>query len=215
MVTPHLPLYEQRNILRVTRDRSKDEGEGGNTFFVEPKIVTPDALREGIKLRQTKVKISIADLMDLGRPPKEDVYKARESFVIWQVDAARALDELHDRESTSLERIPILVGFMTSQFRNIVQYHNPSDPALDGRSITQFLDRFDPSTGEDMDKRDFVMGGIRSIAFQPFNTVGKPPRDLRPGNEITLARFQYDFHGDLSKIQECLQEQGYSFQNPG
>ena len=207
-------LFDCCNVLRVTRDRSMDEGKRGNTLFIEKNIATPDALRKCIQARQTEVKISIADLMELGRPPSGDVYKAPASFIVFQVDATQALKELCDQDSTTLTRIPILAGWMTSQFKNIVQFHNPSDARMAGSSVTRFLNRTDEHTNLFADVRNFLMGGIKSMAFEAFDTIGKPPRELWPGNEIIWARYRCDYHGDPAKIEKILQEQGYSFEMP-
>lgn len=207
-------LYEQNNILRVTRDPSLDKGSRGINVFLASSVDTPAAVLRCIQERQEEAAMSFARLMEFGRPPIEDVYKSPASFMVFQIDGRKALMDLEQDASVALERIPLLLGQMTSQFRNLVQFHNPSDPEIEGRSITQFLDRVENfSEPRFVDSRGFVMGGKKGLGYKAFDTRGNTP-DLINGNEIVTMAKRFDFHDSPTKIKALLVELGYSFEDP-
>ena len=196
-------LYNRDNILWVTRDPAEAERE--NTVLVPTETNRPAALLELIRSHQTEARASIIELVN-----------ALKSFNVYQIDAERALRELQEERSVMLKEIPILIGFKTSQFKDIVQFHNPSDPSRDGKSVTFFLDRYDhqEESGERTESVNFLMGGYGMLAFERSNTLGNPPDNLTPGNEHMLTPHRYHFYDTPARIQDLLVGEGFCFEEP-
>lgn len=197
-------LYHRSNVLWVTTNRSRVKEEmSNNKIYVPPAIRQPAELLDRIRKNQTEASVSVMELVN-----------GSESFGVYQVDAAKALQGLQKDDLVMLNRTPILIGFRTSQFPDVVEFHNPSDSSRDGKSTTYFLDRYDPNQGIEhrTDSLNFLMGGFRTIMFQRFDTVGNPPKTLTPGNEYLITNHHYDFHEAPEEIQTLLVREGFHFE---
>ena len=123
-----------------------------------------------------------------------------------------ALQEIQEGDNIPmLKRIPLLVGFRTSQFRDILQFHNPNDTTKDGKSVTYFIDG-----EEEPGQTTFRMGGLRrktDMWFQSFDSIDHPDLNLLPGNEIVIHPNHFDYYDRSESMQEELIQAGFTFQN--